>query len=482
MTVGPMPSEFVDPDELRAEFCSALSKMYRSEVPLYGDLVELVDEINDRADEQESWQISDRLKVERHGAIRLGLPSELHTISRLFRLMGMYPVGYYDLSGCGVPVHATAFRPTTRSSLSKNPFRVFTSLLRPELIPDAKLRDQVLSILSKRDIFHPTTRALISQAETRGGLTRPETNLLVQHALETFKWHEEALVPAETYARMRAVHPLLADIAGFRGPHINHLTPRVLDIDAAQAGMPARGICPKAIIEGPPRRLCPILLRQTSFQALTEHIRFPGGGSEGSHRARFGEIESRGCALTKKGNLICLHPSNPLHSVPLVANQHVGHDLYLSLMAESQRTAPPNESNAAHQTLLHQIFTHRFPDTWTSLRQEGLAFFRYTLITPPQPLSNNTTLDELIDSGNIQAEPIVYEDFLPASAAGIFRSNLGQEQSEHVQKNIEAEEESTRKQFEIALGRPVEDFCDLYQAMESDSLQAVERTLGYRLR
>lgn len=37
---------FISPDELRARFCSALSAMYRAEVPLYGDLVELVDEIN----------------------------------------------------------------------------------------------------------------------------------------------------------------------------------------------------------------------------------------------------------------------------------------------------------------------------------------------------------------------------------------------------------------------------------------------------
>jgi hypothetical protein len=43
---------FVSKDELRARFCSALSAMYRTEVPLYGDLVELVDDINAMADGQ----------------------------------------------------------------------------------------------------------------------------------------------------------------------------------------------------------------------------------------------------------------------------------------------------------------------------------------------------------------------------------------------------------------------------------------------
>jgi uncharacterized glyoxalase superfamily metalloenzyme YdcJ len=41
----------------------------------------------------------------------------------------------YDLSVAGVPVHSTAFRPLTRPRW--RPFRVFTSLLRLELIDDA---------------------------------------------------------------------------------------------------------------------------------------------------------------------------------------------------------------------------------------------------------------------------------------------------------------------------------------------------------
>lgn len=40
---------FVSPDWIRSQFCSALSSMYRAEVPLYGDLVQLVDEVNAEA-------------------------------------------------------------------------------------------------------------------------------------------------------------------------------------------------------------------------------------------------------------------------------------------------------------------------------------------------------------------------------------------------------------------------------------------------
>jgi uncharacterized glyoxalase superfamily metalloenzyme YdcJ len=44
-----MSSPFISPDAIRSLFCSALSSMYRTEVPLYGDLVQLVDEVNAEA-------------------------------------------------------------------------------------------------------------------------------------------------------------------------------------------------------------------------------------------------------------------------------------------------------------------------------------------------------------------------------------------------------------------------------------------------
>lgn len=91
-------------------------------------------------------------------------------------------------------------------------------------------------------------------------------------SLETFRWHTQTTVSAAEYELLHTQHCLIADVVAFKGPHINHLTPRTLDIDQIQAGMPARGITPKAVIEGPPQRRCPILLRQTSFKALQEPL------------------------------------------------------------------------------------------------------------------------------------------------------------------------------------------------------------------
>src|SRR5690606_22050288 len=130
-----------------------------------------------------------------------------------------------------------------------------------------------------------------------GGLDRADASRFVTEALETFRWHDKALVSPDMYARLHAAHRLIADVVSFKGPHINHLTPRTLDIDLVQARMPDYGIAPKAVVEGPPTRKCPILLRQTSFKALNEPVLFEdkdGIWKEGSHTARFGEIEQRG--------------------------------------------------------------------------------------------------------------------------------------------------------------------------------------------
>ena len=147
-------TQFVSSDSVRSRFSQAMSQMYREEVPQYGSLLQLVAEVNAdvlaaqpalAAQLSEAGEI-ERLDVERHGAIRLGTAAELATMRRLFAVMGMEPVGYYDLSVAGVPVHSTAFRPVGDAALACNPFRVFTSLLRLELIADATLRAQAAAI------------------------------------------------------------------------------------------------------------------------------------------------------------------------------------------------------------------------------------------------------------------------------------------------------------------------------------------------
>ncbi len=418
----------VDPDRLRAEFSQAMSAMYRAEVPLYGELVALVEAINRRVLEADPSLAAShgqderaRLDLERHGAIRVGTAAELGLLRRLFGVLGMVPVGYYDLAAAGVPVHSTAFRATGPASLTRSPFRVFTSLLRLELIADPALRRAAQEILARRRIVTPRAVALIEQHEREGGLDEQSAAEFVSEALETFRWHAEATVDAAAYGALRQAHPLVADVVCFRGPHINHLTPRVLDIDAAQAAMLERGLPAKELIEGPPPRRCPVLLRQTSFKALSEPVRFDG--EAGIHTARFGEIEQRGVALTEAGR--------------------IRYDTWLA----------SNQSSTIND----------LPDDHAALREQDLAFYRYRRVRRPDP---HAGLQAAIASGAVVAEPILYEDFLPVSAAGIFRSNLGDGAGEA------ARPDPQRPALEQALGCAILDEVALYRKQATASAAA----------
>ena len=170
----------------------------------------------------------------------------------------------------------------------------------------------------------------------------------------------------------------------------------------------------KDFTEGPPTDT-PILLRQDSYKALTESVRFQeadGTVTDTTHTARFGEIEQRFYATTPKGRAL--------------------YDECLA-QAEKLREANPNlikQDYAAHQRAYASCFAS-FPKTLAGLLEQGLVYGRYSA-TPKgleagrQQLIHSTDLGELVRHGYLQVEGLRYEDFLPFSAAGIFASNLGQ--------------------------------------------------------
>ncbi|KAL2829731.1 hypothetical protein BDW59DRAFT_158903 [Aspergillus cavernicola] len=453
-------------DTLRAHFCHALSEMYKAEVPLYGNLVDLVWKADAEAirtsqniglgvealDPDEV--LPPRNRVERHGAIRLGTAEELSTIRRMFAIMGMFPVGYYDLSVAGFPMHATAFRPRGKEALDRHPFRVFTTVLRMELL-SGETRGLVEMALQERCIFTERLVELIGEAEGRGdGQLEPGLHEeFIKEGLETFRWHSQSTVTLDEYQILKAEHPLIADIVSFPSCHVNHLTPRTVDIDLVQRMMREDGMPAKERIEGPPRRVCPILLRQTSFKALEETVYFGderGSFVRGSHTARFGEVEQRGYALTRKGR-----------------------QLYDRILARvNDEAAEAQADSTRYEEILTKHFED-FPDTMHELWEQKLAYFCYRLDPDTerdlQSLKVRAmNLKQLLEANILEYEPITYEDFLPLSAGGIFNSNLG---STTKAKQLIMDAEADLDGFQRMLGVSVTDEFHLYEQMEQDSLE-----------
>lgn len=299
--------------QLRA-FAQRLSDMYGEEVPAYTTLVEVSREVNDDvlrnlgADAERFGSIS-RVTAERHGAIRLGTPRELHNVGRVFGALGMHPVGFYDLraaAASSVPVVSTAFRPIDAQELARNPFRMFTSVLTTDdaRFFDAELQARLETFLADRELFAPELLELAEVAEQDGELTEADAERFLDLAVGSFKLSSEPIDRA-WYEELEKISAVAADIGGVRSTHVNHLTPRVLDIDELYRRMSERGIQMIDAIQGPPSWEGPdVLLRQTSFRALSEPrmMRHADGSvAPGSLRVRFGEVEARGIA----------HPGRP---------------------------------------------------------------------------------------------------------------------------------------------------------------------------
>jgi uncharacterized glyoxalase superfamily metalloenzyme YdcJ len=365
--------------QLRAQFAAGLSAMYGNEVPAYTTLVEVSAQVNrdyaTRHPGAERLGSLSRVTAERHGAIRVGTPAELAAVADLFAAFGMVPVGYYDLRAAAspVPVVSTAFRPIDEHELARNPFRVFTSMLaiRDPRFFDTDLHTRVATFLARRQLFDPEliTQARVIAAD--GGCDAEQADDFVARAVKAFALSGEP-IEKSWYDELSRVSAVAADIAGVGSTHINHLTPRVLDIDELYRRMTARGITMIDAIQGPPCWDGPaVLLRQTSFRALAEPRRFRGKEGtviDGTLRVRFGEVEARGVALTPKGR-----------------------ERYDAAMAGLAGHPDPAE-----------VWGQYFPGTDNEMAAQGLAYYR----------------------ADDPAKPVAYEDFLPASAAGIFRSNL----------------------------------------------------------
>jgi uncharacterized glyoxalase superfamily metalloenzyme YdcJ len=531
-----MAENFLSSNDIRTKFSRAMSAMYREEIPQYGQLLYAVagtnidkllekwgetikinnehiyDEflqlkkINEQdfiADPEQMNRKLDNLKEpienlknpelkkallnfkrtteEKHGAIRIGTEEELQAIADIFAIMGMQPVGYYNLAPEGLPVHSTAFRPVNQEALEENPFRVFTSFLRQDQLSAnaKKIAEPVLN--TRKDPNNPFKNSAsnvmhyIKLFKENNGLNKNEAQQFVDEALKIFRWSEGKNQPRKShlntaeYKQLLAESGLLADAVGV-GINMNHLTPSSADIDASHQKMKDLGLTTIPAIQGPPSS-CPVLLRQTSFEAVQSPVEFTDGTS--GHRARFGEIEQRFVALTPEGRKLYDLLLSETHKITTVLNSDGKID-----------RAKSKEKHPDYVKILNEVFTNGFcdndgrkipaiPASMEEMRKQGLAYFQYSRADKNAQLpefSGNykNKLQSLIDAGIVIAEPIIYNDFLPVSATGIFKSNLVEGGESEVKAPVDKQEE-----LEKSMGRKILDPFAIYAADEAKSISAV---------
>lgn len=473
----------------RKMLANQLSDMYAKEIPEYKQFTEIVKASNIAFLENNQHLKSynkDRVLEEKHGAIRVSTPEEMRLFARIFKLLGMYPVEFYDLTSSGIPMIATAFRPID-DSIEQSAFRMFTSMLHPDYIPD-EVKPEVEKILSERKNnpkFSPKLLALLNTAESKE-LNHLETTVFIKELIQVFKLETSKPIYFPLYKSLREKNDVYADNICV-GVNLNHLTPRAFDILDAQKRLIEAGVPMKdGGIEGPPIRknAANIQLNQTSRKAPGELI-----------------------MVTSDKNILNLFYSNKTEYENLKNNAPIIHmekdqsvKDYLSFIDESLKThklvriehkARFGEIESRHVALTHDgeilykklkaenIFESDFPKTNEEMFEKNLAY--YTVAVNPNRKSKNkpanADLAFLVKNQYVTLEPQTYEDFLAISAAGIFKSNLSNG-VQNLQSTTKKNSNENRLLLEKAIGAKILSRHDLALAEQTRSKIEAYKILG----
>jgi uncharacterized glyoxalase superfamily metalloenzyme YdcJ len=142
---------------------------------------------------------------------------------------------------------------------------------------------------------------------------------------------------------------------------------------------------------------------------------------------------------------------------------------------DSQLTEAP--AGPSRVDIARQIWRQNLPATERELALQGLGFFTYRTTGVDWTGSDAASLRDLMHAGVLEPEPIVYEDFLPRSAAGIFQSNLTDEGTRD-DELLGTPYDMDRLSHDI--GRPIADPTALYRIQRDASLAQAATDLAIR--
>src|SRR4051794_3254261 len=190
-----MSAAFADKIEMQNLLFCELSAMFGKEVPLYDKSLLVNKACNEavcsllsklyRGFDISAEQLQ-KTSGERHGAIRIGKPSEYRWIAGFFAAFGMEPHNFYDMTNIGSksqPIIATAFRS------SRNPeHRIFCSLLMTDYF-DPRTRQRIEKLLADREVFSDRAKDLVQKSQEQGGLASEDARALIREGVtRIFKW------------------------------------------------------------------------------------------------------------------------------------------------------------------------------------------------------------------------------------------------------------------------------------------------------
>ncbi|MFO0873949.1 MAG: DUF1338 family protein [Phycisphaerales bacterium] len=541
-----MTARFADTIDMQDRLFAELSRMFGQEVPLYDKSLLVNRECNKAVcallgEMHRGFGITaeqlDKTSGERHGAIRIGKPSECRWVARFFGVFGLEPHNYYDMSNVGgksQPIVATAFR-----SMLNPEHRVFCSLLMTDYF-DPSTRSRIEALVAPREVFSERAKALVEKGERQGGLDWNDANELIREGVDRiFKWTGRARDHQLYRELCDGGFKVAADIACFESHHLNHLTPNTLCMDLYTAAMRC---CLGETTAAAFRERAEVVLGRLARSADRDYLRlhfkhladdeldaFTRTPVAAGTIARLADdltqrLQEPDLVLSKLAHAgFKEFTEGPPEETPILLRQDAykaltepvqfrepdgsvvdtvhtarfgeieqrfyattpaGRDLYDRCLAaaEAERKKDPGlikRDLAAYEAMYAKPFAP-FPKSLRELLERKLVYGRYSATARGFAAAGRgeirtTDIDELVRLGHVRCEGLRYEDFLPVSAAGIFASNLNQygTKSTAAQKPV-----YTQAMLEAVMGRKIVDSNTVYAGLQAESMWRVYADLG----
>ena len=525
-----MADAFADKIKMQHRLFAELSNMFGREVPLYDKSLLVNKACNQTvcallAKLYPGFSLSaeqlDKTSGERHGAIRIGKPSEYRWVAGFFAAFALEPHNFYDMTNVGSksqPIIATAFR----SSINPE-HRVFCSLLMTDYF-DAETRKRVEAILATREVFSPRAQELILKNEKQGGLNEADAKELINLGVtEIFKWTGKAKDFQLYQDLCKAGFKIAADIACFQSHHLNHLTPNTFWMDLYTGAMK---LCLGEMDAATHLRRATEALDRLAKFADRDYLKLHFKHLTSETISGFGHVAlppdftgELAAQLTNRLQEPDLDLSKINHSgfkdstegppegTPILLRQ----DAYKALtepviFTQTDGTTVKAEHTARFGEIEQRFYATtpagralydkclaageiartkkedfnecfaEFPKTLPGLIEKKLVYGRYSTTAKGRAAKPQTTdFNELIKLGFVEYEGLRYEDFLPVSAAGIFASNLGQygTKSTGTTKPV-----YTQEMLEEILGKKIIDTDTLYHNLQAQSIRQTYQDLG----
>ena len=132
--------------------------------------------------------------------------------------------------------------------------------------------------------------------------------------------------------------------------------------------------------------------------------------------------------------------------------------------------------NLLNTLLKENTFQTKFPKSHKELFLQELAYYTFCLATPNIPVKNGhgqINLMTLILQGQIELIPQTYNDFLAASAAGIFTSNLTSG-TQNILTTTPMPLTQNKKILEVAMEKNI---CDRHTFHQKEQLESFNKIL-----